>query len=158
MWFFSGSPSSFSFPRHAPTPPRKKNTANSFVDKDWRDTVTLGMASMGPVQAQIVFSGVCFFGATFGAIVLTLIGTFFLACGKYTNCTGTKFDEMDDVFGAWLVFAGWWLMGLVVIIMFLLSGVLVPLSMLLSDTCAVVADFPTDMHAYLDGRGEYRWI
>lgn len=105
---------------------------------------------MGPVQSQIVFFGVCFFGATFGAIVLTLVGIFFLACGKYTNCTGTKFDQMDDIFGAWLVFAGWWLMGLIVVIMFLLSGVLLPISMLLSDACAVVSDFPTDMHAYLD--------
>ena len=34
--------------------------------------------------------------------------------------------------------------------MFVISGVLVPLAVIFSDVCIVAADFPTDMHAYLD--------
>ena len=84
------------------------------------------------------------------SFVLTLIGIFFLQCGKYTNCTGTFLDELDDQFGAWLVFLGWYVTGIVVIAMFVISGVLVPLAVIFSDVCIVAADFPTDMHAYLD--------
>jgi hypothetical protein len=89
-------------------------------------------------------------GTTFASIVITLVGIFFLACGKYTNCTGTFIDELDDVIGAYLVFGGWWLTGVVVIAMFVISGVLVPLAVVMSDVCVVIEDFPTDMHAYLD--------
>ena len=58
-------------------------------------------------------------------------------------------DELDDKAGAWLIFSGWWLMGLVVVIMFMLSGVVMPVAMVLSDTCAVLKEFPSDMQGFL---------
>jgi len=59
-------------------------------------------------------------------------------------------DELDDVIGAYLVFVGWWVTGLVVIAMFIISGILVPLAVVMSDVCVVIDDFPNDMHVYLD--------
>ena len=121
-----------------------------FVNVIWKEFVSLGMSSLSVVQTNVVLFATMFFGATLVSFVLTLIGLFFLSCGKYTNCTGTFLDDLDDHFGAWLVFLGWYVTGLVVIVMFVLSGVLVPLAVVFSDVCVVLDDFPSDMHAYLD--------
>ena len=45
-----------------------------------------------------------------------------------------------------MVFVGWWVTGLVVIAMFIISGILVPLAVVMSDVCVVIDDFPNDMH------------
>jgi hypothetical protein len=96
----------------------------TFVNVVWKDAVALGMDSLVVVQQNVVLSATIFFGAMLVSMVLTMIGIFFLQCGKYTNCTGTFIDDLDDVFGAWLVFLGWFITGAVVIAMFIISGVL----------------------------------
>lgn len=68
----------------------------NFVDLDWRDAVAFGMESLMVVQNNVVLFSTMFFGACIVSFVLTLIGVFFLQCGKYTNCTGTFLDDLDD--------------------------------------------------------------
>jgi hypothetical protein len=122
----------------------------TFVDVDWKALLESGMAALAAPREWILVVGVSFFGATFAALALTAVGLLLLDCGKYTNCTGVRcIDELDDVAGAWLIFSGWWVMGLVVVIMFLLSGVVVPVAMVLSDACGVLAELPQDMEGFL---------
>ena len=111
----------------------------TFVNVVWKDAVALGMDSLVVVQQNVVLSATIFFGAMLVSMVLTLIGIFFLQCGKYTNCTGTFIDDLDDVFGAWLVFLGWFITGAVVIAMFVISGVLGTLKIMLFEEYHLVS-------------------
>ena len=129
-----------------------KNIAwmKKFTSADWMTLTRDASAVLGPVKNNMTYSAIAFFGFTFAAIALTLVGIFFQACGKYTNCTGVKWiDDADDKIGAWLVFLGWFLTGLVASVMFILSGVLLPMAIVMSDACVVVASIPKDMNGYL---------
>ena len=59
--------------------------------------------ALSSLQNQIVFVSILFFGATFAAIALTLVGIFFLACGKYTNCTGTFIGTITLFSHLWML-------------------------------------------------------
>eukprot|EP00944_MAST-04C_sp_MAST-4C-sp1_P006792 g6792.t1 len=133
---------------------KNANSINSLVisllDKNLKTATANLKESIAPVKNNMSNSTIAFFGITFVAIVLTLVGLFFLNCGKYTNCTGIKFiDDMDDWAGAYFVFLGWWLTSIAVIAMFFISGALMPSSIAVSDVCVLLNEFPSDMNLYL---------
>ena len=122
----------------------------SLLDKNLKTATVNLKAGITPIKNNMSNSTIAFFGITFVAIVLTLVGLFFLNCGKYTNCTGIKFiDDMDDWAGAYFVFLGWWLTSIAVIAMFFIAGALMPSSIAVSDVCVLLKEFPSDMNLYL---------
>lgn len=122
----------------------------TFMDSNVKTMSENLKGGITPIKGNFSVAGMAFFSITLLAIVLTLIGLFFLNCGKYTNCTGVKWiDDLDDWLGAWLIFLGWWLTAMAVIAMFFIGGFLLPFSVATSDTCVVIDDFKVNMNTYL---------
>ena len=126
------------------------NLVIALLDTNLKTSTINAKASITPIKNNMSNSTIAFFGITFVAILFTLIGLFFMNCGKYTNCTGIKFiDDMDDWAGAYFVFLGWWLTSIAVIAMFFIAGALMPSSIAVSDVCVILNEFPQDMNLYL---------
>jgi len=127
------------------------NLAISFLDANLKSMTNSAKVLLGPIKDNFSTAGLAFFAITLVAVLFTLIGLFFLNCGKYTNCTGIKaIDDLDDVAGAWLIFLGWWLTSIAVIAMLFIGGFLLPFSVATSDTCIVIDDFAVNMKEYME--------
>ena len=73
----------------------------------------------------------------------------FIKFGKWTNCTGTLLDKLDDLFGFIFMFFSYFLGLLGMTLMFLLAGFILPGGVILSDMCIVMDEMPRDLNGYL---------
>jgi len=103
-----------------------------------------------PYRAQMADAGMAVFVLFFISLPLMIAGLMLSKVGKQTNCTGMScIDNIDDRMGDLFLFLSWVLLFIGCMLMFLFSGLFIPVSRVFGDFCIVMDEIPTDFNAYL---------
>ena len=127
-----------------------EEAVNTFIHQLWEEFNQNMLNSITPQKRNFLSLSIIFFSTTIACAILTLLGGATEKIGKYTNCTGVKcIDDCDDRLGAYCVFIAWVITFLFSAILFFMSGALLPVGVITSDTCVLLDELPSDVQGFL---------